>query len=291
MFDREATCSCVPPTAVVASNDIPDLRLPRSSSGSFPSLELMVIAGLLALILILLALIFSLVIRIQKLSRSVRHHQRAAAASSEDVGGDNNTSRGSLQPQHPPPQPHHSTSATIYSDLNCSTPSSGFYSELASGSENEMRPYRQQQPAAALDENYDRQRLRLQLQDTSCGGADSLYHSAESVRLNRIPRGGSEEAFYAGSFRIEDPAVSLQRSCRVPDHVLEATLGIGPATASRRVETSLSLSPSGRVETRLLDSSSGSGHNSRGGDRSLYETASHHIDEALRLLQESAEQL
>ncbi len=150
-----------------------------------------------------------------------------------------------------------------------------------------MRPYRQQQPVAALDEDYDRQRLRLQLRDAS-GGADSLYHSAESVRLNRLPRGGSEEAFYAGSFRIEDPTVT----CRVPDHVLEATLGIGPAAGSRRVETSLSLSPSGRVETRLLDSiSSGSGYNSRGGDRSLYETASHHIDEALRLLQESAEQL
>ena len=286
VFDGEGTCSCVPSTSLAASNEIPDLRAPRSSSSFFPSFELMVIAGLLTLILVLLILIFSLVIRIQKLSRSLRLQQAGAVGRCDHQDSEEHGARqsepGQQQQQQ---QQQHSASTTIYSELNCSTPSSGFYSELA-GSERgeggapppschqllrpdeELRLYRQ---LPAVDEDYGGRQQLLQLDPS----ADSLYHSAESVRGNKtMMRRGSDDY---GRF----PSTTINTwSPRVPDHVLETALGLG-SPSSCYAETSLS--PTGRIETRLLVNTSR--------DRSRYETASHHIDEALRLLQESAEQL
>ena len=159
MWD-EASCSCGCPSSVTACGPglsldpsscaciivdenkliMEDARRPRSEEDKsdrlepFPSFQMMVIMVLLSIILILIIFVFVLLMRIQRMKRNWRIERMRMAGqqdkpvlrsdqdsnTSTDDGGFNEVGgRGSGQ-----------TRFEEGTDVNCSTPSSGFYSEL-----------------------------------------------------------------------------------------------------------------------------------------------------------------
>ena len=150
----------------------------------FPTFELVIILILLSIIFVLVIIVFSLIMKIQRMNHRTRlqrlkagglqrpgspeEHQQYAesaagrpssTATDEDDGGFNPKEQQQQQ-QQVYSQINRSGSGsgggTEFTDVNCSTPSSGFYSELGSGG----------------------------------GGAElmmeQLYHSAEQVRNNKM---------------------------------------------------------------------------------------------------------
>ena len=134
---QDASCSCSAP----GLDDVQGFGEERSEEEpqSFPTLEHIIIAVLALVIIILFFILANLAMKIRKLSARIRFHP-----GSPNPLTDSDLEVKQLHPGNP-----------VYGEGSCSTPSSGFYSEII-GAE---RVYKRE--------------------------TDSLYHSAESVRLKK----------------------------------------------------------------------------------------------------------
>ena len=199
IFDRQQTCSCQP--HIVTSNEISESgheSVPHGSAGPFPSPEVIIIALLLAIILVLLSLVFSLVVRIQKMTRRMKLSRRQ--------NNNNNSSRMEAEvieeeeDEADREAGEEAEQLMIYTEVSCSTPSSGFYSEMGqTGSERSCadqqqlallhQQQHQQQHQLYQQQQQQQQQHRLhQLYQPLCRPQvdfDALYQSAEAVRLNK----------------------------------------------------------------------------------------------------------
>lgn len=276
VFDRQQRCACVP-LSISASSDLSneaDEATKHEANMAFPSVEIVVIAVLLAIILVLLSLVFSLVMRIQRMNRRLKGSSRR-----------NNLSVKAevIEEQEEEVAKNEEEELMIYTEVNCSTPSSGFYSEMGGQAggccgdtqQQQQQPGQQQQVYQRLQQQqqqiYQQQQQLYQPLYRLQADFDALYQSAEAVRLNK--------KLFAG-------------------HPMAGQTGVSPLPT--RMDTLrggggslLTASPSASVYsplgTRRLGSIlAGSNVDGLGYDRDL--PASFPIDEAVRRLQMEGQQ-
>ena len=149
-FDEDS-CACVVAAPVTSLEDVRSTRSHNNGTGGwledFPSLEHILIIILASIILVLLVVLLCLAAKIRQLSRRIRLHGGRDGGSPNPLR-DSDLEVKQLEPGHP----------AVYGEAgSCSTPSSGFYSEIA-----------------ANERLYG-----------TAAKADSLYQSAESVRLKK----------------------------------------------------------------------------------------------------------
>jgi hypothetical protein len=271
VFDREHSCSCVAPQETPL--ELPDKAVSPhhsstageggSSDGPFPSLEVVIIAALLVIILILLSLVFSLVIRIQKMNR------RAKQQSQRQMSNNNSSTQAEVLEEpsaRRTAEEDEEEQLMIYNEVNCSTPSSGFYSEMGQGGGverscvDQLALLQQQQQQRHQQQAYHQQQQQIYQQQRAYDSRqlyqpislphrdfDALYQSAEAVRLNKK------------QFAIRPQPSPLALSAGVPPAMPDR------GTADSNLETS--------SDEELM----------YGFDRSMQ--ASFPIDEAVRMLQ------
>ena len=260
-YDKQ-TCSCV--SSIGSNSTVVGDRAARSTL-PFPTMEHIVIMVLASIIILLLVFLVSLSVKIRRLSTRILYHQGGSPLSDVDL------EVKQLNPGN-----------VVYVEGSCSTPSSGFYSEIA-----------------ANDKVYKRE-------------SDSLYHSAESVRLKkRSPEELAAEEAKAPVNIIENTLVgddvfirfknfedkpyvayaspnmsyntnTLRRSQPKPFPTLRTEVDNGYLHSDDVQYGTIRVSRSQQEEYGSLQ---------RPVDLSSYKSASRHIDEALRLLQESADGL
>ena len=144
----DQACACIPESEAILL-DKAAISEHRDDDDLFAqfSLEHILILVLATIILILLAILATLCTKIRSMSRRIRHLPGGGSPNGNGhLLTDSDLDVKQLHPGNP-----------VYREGSCSTPSSGFYSEIA-----------------ANERNYQQKRE-----------SDSMYHSAESVRLKK----------------------------------------------------------------------------------------------------------
>ena len=291
-FDSR-TCSCI----MLESNFEDDSKAAFSSDEAFPTLEHILIIILASIILVLLVILICLSVKIRSLSVRIQFH----SSSSPNPLTDSDLEVKQLGPGNP-----------VYGEGSCSTPSSGFYSEIAAGEriykresdslyhsaesvrlkkrsseESELKP-----PVNIIENALvgDDVFLHFGNMDSSSGSPDLSLESADlqhydTVRRNQPRSPGPVHTGGPVHFtgHVHSPSPKFKTSKLAPDSPVQSgtlqygTIKVRPADSDYRGYNSLS---------RPVDKTR---HAAR--DTLRYESATQHIDEALRLLQESADNL
>lgn len=193
------TCTCLPHLSITRSaSDGGDTREPRGSlnTDKFFSWQLIIILVLLVLIFILLVTIFSLISKLQSARRRIKA-ARAAAQNNQDLLY---TERARPAGSSKELIVRTSKGDKAYSEVYCESPSSGFGSEGSKYSNTDLHvdnsaTYRP--PACAAPSS-----------SKVSPGSESIYHTAETVRLNKKIQNNSPHQIY-GARNLGVPPVPV----------------------------------------------------------------------------------
>jgi len=186
------TCTCLPENSILLTRQ--DNRAARSqSSDPFFTWQLIVILVLLILIFILLVTIFSLISKLQSARRRIKAARLAAQNNQTNNPYDVYAERAKPAVTNKDLVVKTKSGDKFYSQVYCESPSSGFGSEGSKYSNSDLHAdnsgYRAPPaPASSVPP-----------------GPESMYHTAETVRLNKKIQNNSPHHIYAGSRNILPP--------------------------------------------------------------------------------------
>lgn len=138
-FSRQ-TCSCVQNNKT-DNNNKTALAAEESSKQdefTFPTFELIVILTLLSIILVLIITVFSLITKIQRMQHKSNIDRIRAQTKPEDQYSESNTTSDEGGFAEKEGYTQINTTEAAFAEINCSTPSSGFYSELGHETRTEL---------------------------------------------------------------------------------------------------------------------------------------------------------